>query len=248
MAQSQRRILITHAAPNSEESPYEAIASEHKVTIDFQPFVEIQGLTSGEFRKQNINPLDFTAIIFTGTHPIDHFFRLCKDLRVEMPPDMKYFCASDFAAKYLQKYITIRKRKLYTGHKAMAELIELLKKKPKETYLYPSGDSPRRDLLRFLDEQNYNHKVAQVYETVARDLNDVPVDAYDILAFFSPNSIDALFENYPDFQQGDTKIAVFGKMTTRRAEEAGMRLDIMVPTPEIPSMAMALDEHLKNES
>lgn len=245
MGASIKRVLITHAEPNSEESPYDGLVREWGLQVDFRNFVEIQGMSVNEFRKQNINPLDFSAIIFTGTHPIDHFFRLCTELRIEMPADMKYFCTSELAAKYLQKYIVIRKRKLYAGHRSMTDLLELLKKKPKETYLYPCGDQPRHDLLSFLDQKNYTYTVGKVYESVPCDLSDLQPPDYDLICFFSPKSINALFENFPNFEQGRTQVAVFGKTTTEAAEAAGLRIDIQVPTPELPSMAMAIEQHLR---
>jgi hypothetical protein len=91
-------ILVTHAAPSDENSPYHQIQRQYGVKFDFQNFIEIAGVPTPEFRKQNIHPLEYTAVIFTSKHSVDHFFRICRDLRIEMPAEAKYFCVSDSTA------------------------------------------------------------------------------------------------------------------------------------------------------
>ncbi|MDX2063500.1 MAG: uroporphyrinogen-III synthase [Bacteroidia bacterium] len=240
-----KRILITHPAPPDETSPYHQLAKEFKLKFDFQPFIEIQGIATPEFRKQNINPLDFSSIIFTSKVSVDHFFRICKDLRVEMPPDTKYFCVSDATAKYLQKYITIRKRKLYVGQKSTTDLIDVVKKHATEKFLFPAGEQPHSDLTDFMLAQGYGLQFAYVYQTIHVNLRHLKLGSYQMLCFFSPGSIDALCSNHPDFTQGDTLVAVFGSATALAAEAAGLRVDIRVPQKDIPSMTMAIEHYLR---
>lgn len=240
-----KKVLVSHAEPKDPKSPYFKLAREWKLDLTFQNFVHIEGETVSEFRKQNIVPTDFSAVIFTGKHPIDHFFRLCTDLRIEMPPDTRYFCVSEASAKYLHKYITIRKRKLYVAKRAMSDLIELISAKKDEKFLYPCGDMPRPDLIKYLEENKFDFQIARIYQTVSNDLKHLQPNKFDVLCFFSPNSIQALFENFPNFDQGDTLVAVFGKTTTKMAEKAGLRLDIKAPQPEAPSMTMALEKYLR---
>jgi len=240
-----KKVLVSHADPKDAKSPYAKLARDYKLDITFREFVEIKGERAPEFRKQNINPLDASAIIFTGKHPVDHFFRICKELRIEMPADMKYFCVSEATAKYLQKYITLRKRKLYVAKRAMSDLLELLKKHTKENYLYPSGDLPRPDLIEFLSKHEYNYRVAKIYETVTVDLKNMKPSGFDLICFFSPNTIQAMLENFPDYPTEQKLVAVFGKTTAKAAEDAGLRLDIQAPQPEAPSMTMAIENYLK---
>lgn len=240
-----QRILVTHAAPPDENSPYHQLASEYNLTIDFQPFIEIQGVPTPEFRKQGINPLNYTALIFTSKVAVDHFFRVCKDLRVEMPPETKYFCASDATAKYLQKYITIRKRKLYTGQRSTKDLIDLVKKHATEKFLFPSSDQTQSDLTDFMEAQGYALDIAVVFKTVNCDLSKLSIEAYDLLCFFSPATIQALTECFPGYDQNGSLVAVFGTGTAQAAESAGLRIDIRVPQKDLPSMTMGIEHYLR---
>jgi uroporphyrinogen-III synthase len=242
-----KRILITHASPADENSPYHHLAKSRHLKIDFQSFVEIAGIATPEFRKQNIHPLEYTAVIFTSKHAVDHFFRICKDLRVEMPAECKYFCVSDATAKYLQKYIIIRKRRLYVGERSTADLIPIVKKHANEKFLYPCGDksTSQTDLTEFMHQNAYALKEAMVFHSVACDLSKLKLDSYDMICFFSPGTIQALKQGVPGFSQNGTLIAVFGKTTAKAAEVAGMRVDIEVPKPDMPSMTMAIEHYLR---
>lgn len=245
MSLSVKKILITHAPPADENSPYHALAKKWKLVFDFNSFVQVAGVSTSEFRKQNTNPLDFTAIIFTSKYSVDHYFRICKDLRMEMPADMKYFCLSDATAKYLQKYIVIRKRKLFVGEKTADQLIDILKKHSKDKFLYPCGEVFKSQITDYLEQQKFHYKIAMVYQTEACDLSNLNPLQYDIIAFFSPASIEALLNQFPDYRQTQKLIAVFGPTTQKAAEEAGLRIDISAPTPETPSMTMAIENFLK---
>jgi uroporphyrinogen-III synthase len=240
-----KNILITQSAPSDENSPYKGIEKKFKVKIEYKSFIDIEGLSLSEFRKQNIHPLDFTAVILTSKHAVDNYFRLCKELRIELPADMKYFCVSNTTAQYLQKYIVIRKRKLFVGNKTAEDLIELVKKHPKDKYVFPCSDMARTELTKFMHENNYYIKEAIVYRTVYSDLQDIKDKEYDMIVFFSPSAIESLFKNFPDFQQRNTRIAVFGPTTAQAAREKNLVVDIEAPQPNIPSMASAIELYLQ---
>lgn len=237
-------ILVTHAAPPDDNSPYHHIQKAFGVAIDFRPFIEIAGVPTPEFRKQNVHPLEYTAIIFTSKHAVDHFFRICKDLRIEMPPEAKYFCVSDATAKYLQKYITIRKRKLFVGERSTTDLIPLVKKHATEKFLLPAGETAKSDLTDFMIQNGYSLKEAMVYQTVYCNLSDLKLGAYEMFCFFSPTSVAALKHNFPQFAQKNKIVAVFGKSTAKAAEQIGLRIDVEAPRPSAPSMTMAIEQYL----
>jgi len=240
-----KNILITQSAPLEENSPYKGIEKKFKVKIEYKNFIDIEGLSVSEFRKQNLHPLDFTAVILTSKHAVDNYFRLCKELRVELPPDMKYFCISNTTAQYLQKYIVIRKRKLFVGTKTAEDLIELVKKHQNDKYIFPCSDMARIELTKYMHENNYHIKEAIVYKTVYSDLSSIKDKQYDMIVFFSPSAIESLFKNFPDYQQNNTKIAVFGPTTAQAAREKNLRVDIEAPQPNLPSMAMAIENYLQ---
>jgi len=247
MAQPIRTVLISHPAPPDENSPYHQLAREWNLEIDFHSFVHVEGLSTSEFRKQNISLLEHTAIIFTNKFAIDQFFKICKDLRVEMPVDTKYFCVSDSTAKYLQKYIVIRKRKLYVGDKKVEQIAFIAKKHAKEKFLFPSGDTNRSEVIESFAVYNIKVKFGMVYKTVPNDLTEIMSKKYDMICFFAPISIEAVFKNFPDYQQGDVIVAVFGDLTAKAAEAAGLRIDIRVPSPEAPSMTTGIDLFLQKK-
>jgi uroporphyrinogen-III synthase len=203
-------ILVSQARPTDEKSPYFELAKRYNIKVDFRPFIEIQGVSFKDFRKQKINILDHTAIIFTSRNAVDHFFRICKEARIEVPADMKYFCITEQTAIYLQKYIVIRKRKIFSGQKTAADLLELIKKHKSEKFLFPCSDKRRNDIPEFMGTNDLHLTEAVMYETVSADLSDLEDVYYDILAFFSPSGIKSLFDNFPDFQQNKTRIAAFG--------------------------------------
>ncbi|MBR6749753.1 MAG: uroporphyrinogen-III synthase [Bacteroidaceae bacterium] len=241
------KILISQPKPTTEKSPYYDIAQKYDVDVVFRPFIKVEGLTSKEFRQQKISILDHTAIIFTARTAIDHFFTLCKSLRVTIPDTMKYFCTTESISLYLQKYIIYRKRKIHHGNKSnkLEDLVPLLARY-NEKYLYPVSDVHKNDDTALLEKHNINYTKAIMYRTVSNDFTpDEPFD-YDMLVFFSPAGIASLMKNFPEFKQGDIKIACFGPTTAKAAKDAGLRLDIEAPTPEMPSMTGALDLYLKN--
>jgi uroporphyrinogen-III synthase len=240
-----RSILVSQPEPKGANSAYASLASKYEIKVDFRPFIEVQEISYKEFRQHKIDVLDHTAIIFTSRNAIDNFFRICKEGKKEISPEMKYFCISEQAANYLQKYVVIRKRKLFTGKKTANDLLDVIKKHPKEKYLYPCSDIRKDDIPDFLKANSYIFNEAVIYRTVAADLSDLSDVNYDIIAFFSPSGIHSLFQNFPDFKQNQTRIAAFGPTTAKAVEEHKLRLDIEAPLPNAPSMTGAIELYVR---
>ncbi len=245
MGKKVKSILISQPYPSDENSPYFKLAKEWGLKIDFRKFIQIEGISVNEFRKQNINPLDFTAIIFTSKYAIDHFFSLLSEIKIEFPPDMKYFCVSEATAKYLQKYITVRKRKLFVGIRTSKDLIEVVKKKKDEKFLFPCSSIHTRHLTDWMEENGLDLTKVVIYNTVPSDLSDLREVYYDMICFYSPSGVDSLLKNFSDFEQNDTVIAVFGPTTAKAVLDAGLRVDIQAPKPSMPSMTAAIEAYLK---
>jgi uroporphyrinogen-III synthase len=240
-----KSLLVSQPKPQDENSPYFKLAEKYNLKIDFRPFIQVDPVSIKEFRKQKIDILNHTAIIFTSRNAVDHFFNICQELKVEMPADMKYFCISEQTANYLQKYIIIRKRKIFTGHRTAEDLLEILKKHKNEKYLFPCSDIRKEDIPEFLKVNGFNYSEAIIYRTVASDLSDLEDVYYDILAFFSPSGINSLLINFPDYKQNDTRIAAFGPTTAKAVIDAGLELDIEAPLPNAPSMTGAIELYIK---
>lgn len=240
-----KSILVSQPEPADSKSPYYQLAEKYNLKIDFRPFIQIDPVSQKEFRQQKIDILGHTAVIFTSRNAVDHFFRLCQESKIEIPGDMKYFCISEQTANYLQKYIVVRKRKIFTGYRTANDLIEILKKHKNEKYIFPCSNIRKEDIPVFLEENNIHYTEAIIYKTVASDLSDLADVNYDIIAFFSPSGINSLFVNFPDFKQNQTRIAAFGPTTAQAVKEAGLQLDIEAPQPNAPSMTGALELYIK---
>ncbi|MGB3182519.1 MAG: uroporphyrinogen-III synthase [Cyclobacteriaceae bacterium] len=238
-------ILVSQPEPTDQKSPYFALAEKYGLKIDFRPFIQIDPVSLKEFRQQKIDILKHTAVIFTSRNAVDHFFRLCSESKVELPADMKYFCISEQTANYLQKYIVVRKRKIFTGHRTAQDLLEILKKHKNEKYIFPCSNIRKNDIPDFLESNGYNFTEAIIYKTVASDLSDLEEVYYDIIAFYSPSGINSLFVNFPDFAQNDTRMAAFGPTTAKAVLDHDMILDIEAPQPNAPSMTGALELYIK---
>jgi uroporphyrinogen-III synthase len=240
-----KSILVSQPKPESENSPYYTLADRFGIKVDFRPFIEVQPCDLKEFRQQKINILDHTAVIFTSRNAVDHFFNLCKEMKVDVPADMKYFCISEQTANYLQKYIVIRKRKIFTGVRTPIELIDVLGKHKSEKFLFPCSNIRKDDIPNFLRENEFDFTEAILYKTVASDLSDLAHIKYDVIAFFSPSGINSLFVNFPEFTQNSTRIATFGPTTSKAAKDANLTVDIEAPLPEAPSMTGAIEVYMK---
>jgi uroporphyrinogen-III synthase len=241
-----KKILVSQPRPENGKSPYFELAEKNNIHIDFRPFTHIEGIPAKEFRQNRIDILNHSAIIFNSKTAIDHFFRICEEMRITVPDTMKYFCVSESTAFYLQKYIIYRKRKIFYGNGKIDDLMDLIAKYNDGNFLVPLADIHADDLPKALDKSKIRYNIAILYKTVCCDLSDFSALDYDILVFFSPSGIKSLFKNYPEFKQNNIKIASFGESTAKAVREAGLRLDIEAPRPEAPSMTMALDFFIRD--
>ncbi|MHA7056570.1 uroporphyrinogen-III synthase [Aquimarina sp. M1] len=240
-----KTILVSQPEPKVENSPYFELEEKEKVKIDFIPFIHVESVDAKEVRQQKVDLSQYTAIILTSRNSVDHFFRIAEEMRFKVPDTLKYFCQSEAVAYYLQKYVVYRKRKIYVGKRTFQELTPLIKKYKNEKFLLPSSDKLKPEIPEILDSLKVEWKQAIFYKTVVSDLSNLRDVFYDILVFFSPSGIISLFENFPDFKQNDTRIAVFGNSTVKAAEEHDLVVNIQAPTPETPSMTMALQKYIK---
>lgn len=243
-----KKMLVSQPKPTSEKSPYFDIASKYNVQIDFKPFIKVEGLSLQEFRAQRIEVLDFTAVIFTARTAIDHFFRLCDEMRITIPETMKYFCVSEKIALYLQKFIKYRKRKVFfpaTETSKVEELLPQIKRHADEKYLYAVSDVCKDSFITTLQENNINCTKAIFYKTVSTEFSKDEAFDYDMLVFFSPEGINSLLKNFPNYEQGETIIAALGSKTAQAVTNANLRLDIAAGTPQVPSMTGAIEAFFK---
>lgn len=241
-----KKILVSQPPPTSEKSPYFDIIEKYGVKIDFRPFIKVEPVTAKEFRQQKVAILDHTAVVFTSKTGIDHFFRICQEMRITVPESMKYFCVSESVALYLQKYIQYRKRKVFYGVTGkLPDLFSIISKHLEESYLVVLSDVHNEEILLLLEKNKVQFHVGIMYRTVSNEFSQDEEFNYDLLIFFSPQGVASLLKNFPNFEQGEIKIATFGATTAQAIRDAGLQLEIEAPRPEAPSMTAALELFLK---
>ncbi|MDX1667166.1 MAG: uroporphyrinogen-III synthase [Saprospiraceae bacterium] len=247
--QTYKRVkTILVSQPKPERSPYYELEKKYGLQIDWRPFIHVEPVESKEFRKTRIRPDEYSAIVFTSRNAIDHFFRICEDMRIRMSAETKYFCLSEAIAHYLQKFIVYRKRKVFYGKRTIEDLAPSLKKHKKEKFLLPCSNLGAKRVSNYLDDEGFDWQDAMMYQTVSSDLSDLSDVFYDVLVFFSPLGITSLYENFPDFKQNETRLAVFGSSTSKAVVDRGLTINIKAPTPETPSMTMALEQYLQKSN
>ena len=244
---SVKNILISQQQP-STASPYTSIAEKFGVEFDFKPFFKIEPLSSREFRSHRINILDHTAIVFSARTTIDAFFLICEELRVKVPETMKYFCTTEAVANNLQKHIVYRKRKIFFGDGSPESIIGLIRTKHKgEKFLIATAESSSKDAVtKAFETQKLDFETAVFDKPISQDIKDVDLHSYDMIVFFNPADVKSLYENHPEFTQGDIKFVSYGRSIVKAMEEAGLNIEISAPTPEAPSVAKALEIYLSN--
>lgn len=241
-----RRILVSQQPPKAA-TPYEAISEKYGVTFDFIPFFLIEPVSSREFRSQRINILDYTAVVFSARSTIDAFFHLCEELRVKIPETMKYFCTTEAVAMYLQKHIVYRKRKIFFGDGSTQSVINLIGSKHKdEKFLVTTSDSPNNDITRMFESTGLDFKSAIFVKSVSQDLKSVELGSYDMIVLYNKADVKSLYENFPDFVQGDIKFVSYGKSVVKAMEDAGLNIAISAPSAEAPSVARAIEIYLEH--
>lgn len=236
--------MVSQPKPATGKSPYFDIAAKHNVQIDFCSFIKVEGVTAKEFRQQKVSIPGHTAIVFLSRHAIDHFFTLCKELRVTIPDDMKYFCLSETISLYIQKYVQYRKRKVFYGNGHINDLEPLFVKHKTEKYFVPMSNVHNDELNHIFDSHGIAHSQAEIYRTVSTEIPADYIKSYDMLIFFSPHGLDSLRKNVPDYVQGEQKIACFGNVTADCIRNIGLRLDLEAPTATLTNMPAALDDYL----
>lgn len=244
-----KKILVSQPKPTSEKSPYFAIESKEQVEFTFHPFIKIEGLSAREFRQQKIQILDYTAIVFNSRHAIDYFFTLCKEMRITLPEDMKYFGISETVSLYIQKYVQYRKRKVFFGSTGKwPELVATMAKHKTEKYLVPLSDVHNDDVKQMLDAKKLNHTECVMYRTVSEEFHKDAIADYDMIVLFTPSGVESLLKNFPDFNQDKVHLACFGPATKKAIEESGLRCDLSAPTPEARSMTAAIEMYLQEHN
>lgn len=232
MALKIRKVLVSQPEPNNPKSPYFELAKKYNLKIDFKQFIQIEGIPAKDFRQQKINLADFTAIIFTSKTSIDHYFRICEEMRIVVPDTMKYFCITENVAFYLQKYIVYRKRKIFHGKANFEDLIDVIIKHKEENFFVPLSDPHKSDIPDLLKNHKIRHTIGTMYRTISRDFDTKELD-YDLLVFFSPSGIKSLKENFPSFIQGEVKIAAFGPTTAEASPMKDSGLTSRLPIPKL---------------
>lgn len=243
-----KSILVSQPEPiDKEKSPYGELSRKYNVKIDFHKFIKIEGVTAKEFRLERISLADHTAVILSSRNSVDHFFRIAKEMRYDVPETLKYFCISESTAFYLQKYVLYRKRKIFHGKQSFVELIDIIRKHKDEKYLLPCSDIHKESMVDLLDQAKVNYSKAILYRTEASNLSGIKIDDYDMFVFFSPAGIKSLQKNFPKFKQGEKIFGAFGQSTADSITESGFAVQVMAPTKTAPSMTMALEEYLEME-
>ena len=247
-AKAIKKILITQPRPDSEKSPYFELGRKYNVELDFYPFIKLEGIPARDFRKQKIEIQNFTGIIFTSRNAIDHFFRMCEEMKVNISQDTKYFCITEAVALYLQKFILYRKRKVFYGadgtNKSMFDVIN--KHKANEKFLYVCSENQQdNEIVNWLKANNCEFILAFMYRSVSSDVKEIlQKNEYDVICFFTPRGVKSLFDNIPKYKQNGTVIGAFGNNTSKAIEDAGLKLEIKAPQPQAPSMVAALEQFL----
>ena len=245
-----KKILITQPRPESEKSPYFELARRHNVEMAFMPFIRQEGIASKDFRRQKVEIGNYSAVVFTSRHAIDHFFRTAEEMKITVSQDTKYFCVTEAVALYLQKFILYRKRKVFYGsdgtNKSMLDVVN--KHKENERFLYPTSENQQdNEIVNWLKSNHCEFATPYMYRTISNDIKEsFSKEAFDIICFFTPSGVRSLFDNFPEFKQNGTLIGAFGNNTSRTAEEAGLVLEIKAPQPMAPSMISALEKYLSD--
>jgi uroporphyrinogen-III synthase len=244
---SVKTILITQPRPDSDKSPYFELARRHSVELEFFPFIRLEAIPAKEFRKQKIEISDYSSVIFTSRNAIDHFFRICEELKLNISQDTKYFCITEAVALYLQKFILYRKRKVFYGadgtNKSLFDVIN--KHKENEKFLYPCSENQQdNEIVNWLKNNKCEFQTPFMYRTISNDVTELETHRFDVICFFTPSGVKSLLDNFPGYKQNGTFIGAFGSNTSKAIQDAGLQLHIKAPEPQVPSMISALDKFL----
>jgi uroporphyrinogen-III synthase len=240
-----KHVLISQPAPEGEKSPYADLEKQFNLNLTFRKLIKVERISAKEFRQQRVHITEFSALIFTSKHAVDHFFALAEEMRVQVSEQMKYFCTSEAIALYLQKYVQYRKRKIFFGKAQFNDLLDIIRKQKDEKYLFVCAENHQNDIPQMMDQYKVNYTFAPIYRTVPEDVTDLDINAFQMIIFFSPFGVASLKKNYPDYKQGDAIIGAFGDATAQAVEDEGLTLHIKAPSEKFPSMAMAMADFLQ---
>lgn len=242
------KVLVTQPRPQSDKSPYYELERKYNIALTFAPFIVIEPITAKEFRRQKVDIAQYSAIIFTSKNAIDHFFRMCEELKVNINQDNKYFCINEQVALYLQKFILYRKRKVFFSADGTNKgLFDVIKKhKENEQFLYPVSENQQdNDIVNWLKDHGCDYANPFMYRSISANVKElIGSHAFDIICFFTPSGIRSLYESVPDYQQNGTMIGVFGSNTLNEINQRGLSFHFKAPEPDSPSMVTALDHFL----
>lgn len=241
------RILITQPKPDTDKSPYFELARKFNLELEFHPFIRVEGVSGRDFRRQRVDIAEYSAIIFTSRSAVDHFFRILEEMKVKVSQEMKYCCITEAVALYLQKFILYRKRKVFfSADGSVQGLLDVIGKHKAEKYVLPTSDSGKNEIHSYLTKHSIPFAEVTLYHTVSNDITTVmKKHEYDMIVFFSPFSVQALFAQHPKFKQNGTLIGAFGPTTSKAVEDSGLTLDVKAPAPNAPSMVTALERYLE---
>src|SRR5205085_6648721 len=245
--QTMKKILITQPKPENDRSPYFELARKYNIDLVFHPFIRLEGIPAKDFRKQKIDIAYYSAVIFTSRNAIDHFFRICEEMKITVSQNTKYFCITEAVALYLQKFILYRKRKVFYGsdgtNKSLFDVIS--KHKEHERFIYPCSESFDSEITNWLKSNSCEYATPVLYKIISNDVKEIfNKNSYDVICFFTPGGVRSFVENFPGFKQNGTRIGAFGDNTFKAASAAGLTLDIKAPQPKMPSMVSALEHFL----
>lgn len=237
-------ILITQPKPEGDKSPYYDLARKYGLTLEFHPFIRVEGLTGKEFRKQKVDIAQYSAVVFTSRNAVDHFFRIAEEVKVKVSQEMKYFCITEAVALYLQKFILYRKRKVFfSADGSTGGLLDVIGKHKNESYLIPAADGVRKEVAAFLTKHKVPYAEATLYRTVSNDIAPVMEKTrYDMIVFFTPFAVQTMVDHDPEYKQAGMVIGAFGPSAAKAVEDAGLKLEVKAPAPNAPSMVSAMEQ------
>ena len=239
-----KTILISQPVP-SRGNPYIDLEKKYSLQIDYRPFIHVEGLSAKEFREQRLYINEYTAFIFLSRTAIENFFRLVKEMRLKVDPEWRYFCSSDAVANYLKNFIKFRKRKVFAGERSIRDVEKYILRHKDEKFFFPKSNITSKSIPNYFKELDIDLTESIMYKSVASDLSDLRDIFYDVLVFYSPLELESLYNNFPEFTQGKTRIAIYGEKTKAAAEAKGLFVNISAPTPKFRSMTAALEDYIK---
>ena len=208
-----------------------------KTILVSQPEPKVENSPYFELQQKHKVKIDFRPFIHVEGVS-------AKEIRLQKIDLHNYSAIILTSRNAVDHFFRVAEEMRYKVPEDFADLSPLIKKYKDEKFLLPASDQLNADILVTLNALKVDWTPATFYKTVMSDLSDLADVYYDVLAFFSPTGIKSLYKNFPDFEQNNTRIAVFGSTTQKEALDCGLRVDIMAPTPGTPSMTMALEKYI----